>query len=445
MNGIKTFPKGGVHPHGNKKAISSQKISSSQPIKNAHVPSMAVIAMSQHIGKQAECTVAVGDEIKEGMLVGKASGFVSANIHSPIPGIVKSITEIYLPHGVKTKAIVLEFQGEFERSGKAFEKKTWIGMSPEELNGFVADMGIVGLGGATFPTHVKYTIKPEQKIDSLVINGVECEPFLTADHRLMLEKPDEILEGIEIVKAITGIRNVYIGIEENKTDAISHLKHKIQEKKLDYTVVSLKVKYPQGDEKMLLKAILGREVPSGGLPIDVGAIVSNVGTVFAVYEAIVWRKPLTERVITISGSGVKYPSNLKVRIGTKISEIIEECGGYRGKPGKIVLGGPMMGFAIADPDMPVTKGVSGILVFNEKDSFKFQNDPCIRCGRCIRACPWNLMPTLMYKEIENQDYTGALAMGLMDCKECGSCAFVCPSCIPLVQIFKYGKLLSSKK
>ncbi|MBN1525579.1 MAG: electron transport complex subunit RsxC [Spirochaetales bacterium] len=439
MNAIKTFPKGGVHPHGNKAA------SSSQPIKNAHIPQQAIIPMSQHIGKPAECVVAIGDAVKEGMLIGKASGFVSANIHSPIPGTVKDIIEMYLPQGIKTWAIVLEFQGEFERSGKLFEKRDWKGYSAEELNSIVAEMGVVGLGGATFPSHVKYAVKPEQKIDSLLINGVECEPFLTADHRLMLEKPEELLEGIKIIQKMVKAEHVYIGIEVNKPDAISLLQQKINDANLKFEVVPLKVRYPQGDEKMLLKAVLNREVPSGGLPLDIGAVVSNVGTVYAIYEAVVWEKPLTERIVTVTGSAVVRPSNLKVRIGTKISEVIEECGGFKTPPGKIVLGGPMMGFSIADVDMPVTKGVSGILVLSKKDSHIYQNDPCIRCGRCLKACPWNLMPTVLLKEIESQNYKAALELGLMDCKECGCCTYVCPSCIPLVQTFKYGKILARKK
>ncbi|HEQ72151.1 MAG TPA: RnfABCDGE type electron transport complex subunit C, partial [Spirochaetia bacterium] len=279
----------------------------------------------------------------------------------------------------------------------------------------------------------------------LIINGVECEPYLTADHRLMLEKADEILEGIRIVQKIVGMPEVRIAVEINKPDAIETLERKILERGLEFQVVPLKVRYPQGDEKMVLKAVLDREVPRGGLPLDVGAVVSNVGTVYAVYEAIVWRKPLIERICTVTGQAVARPANLKVRIGTPIGEVLEDCGGFQEPPVKVVLGGPMMGFAAVDLSTPVTKGVSGIIALGKKEAALFQGNPCIRCGRCMAVCPWGLFPTVLYKLIENQEYAAAWEEGLPDCKECGCCAYVCPSRIPLVQAFKYGKLMSRKK
>jgi electron transport complex protein RnfC len=438
MEELKTFPQGGVHPAGCK------SLSCNEQIRNAPVPAAACIPMSQHIGKPAECIVSPGDEVKEGMLIGRSQGFVSANIHSSIPGVVKEKKEMFLPNGVKTTAVVIELQGEFDRSGKNKKQRSWNDLPPKQLNEIVAEMGIVGLGGATFPTHVKYAVKEDKPIEYLVINGVECEPFLTADHRLMLEKTDEIIEGIGIVQKIVSAAQVVIGIEANKEDAIRVMAERLREKSLEYKVAALKVKYPQGDEKMLIKALINREVPSGGLPLDIGVVVSNVGTVFAVYEAVVYSKPLIERVITVTGPAIAQPKNLKVRIGTRVADLIEECGGFSEPPVKLVVGGPMMGFALTDLDMPVTKGVSGIIALTGTNATVFRNLPCIRCARCVDVCPWSLTPTVLYKFIEHGEYQEALARGLMDCKECGCCAYVCPSEIPLVQGFKLGKHMVSK-
>jgi electron transport complex protein RnfC len=254
------------------------------------------------MGKPAECIVQKGDTLKEEMLIGKATGYFSANIHSPVPGTVTDITEIYLPTGIKSKTVVVELAGEFQRAGKSSKKKDWDIIPPQELINKIADMGIVGLGGATFPTHIKYTLKEGTRLEYFIVNGVECEPFLTADHRLMLEKTEEILEGISIIKKILSPETIIIGIEENKPDAISAMERSILDRKLDIEVVPLKTKYPQGDEKQLLKSITGREVPSGGLPLDIGSVVSNVGTMYAIYEALVYEKPLIERIVTVTGS-----------------------------------------------------------------------------------------------------------------------------------------------
>lgn len=438
MQELNTFPKGGVHPADYKDLACAARIS------NASLPAVACIPLNQHIGKPAECTVQPGDRVQEGMIIGKAQGFVSANIHSSIPGVVKEITELFLPNGVKTKAVVIELEGEFNQSGKSKKAKQWKDLDAKQLNDIIADKGIVGLGGATFPAHVKFAVHNRSAIEYLIINGVECEPFLTADHRLMLEKTDEILEGIRIIKKTVSAKKVIIGIEANKQNAIELLSKKITEKKLAFSVIPLEVKYPQGDEKMLIKALLNREVPSGGLPLDIGVVVSNVGTVFAVFEAVVYEKALIERVVTVTGTAVRESKNLKVRIGTNIAELIDECGGFSGVPAKLVVGGPMMGFALADLNMPITKGMSGIIALTKKEISTFDNHPCIRCARCMRACPWNLSPTVLFKLIEHGEYEEALLRGLMDCKECGCCAYVCPSEIPLVQSFRLGKQMAQK-
>lgn len=435
---VDTFFGGGVHPHD------SKYLTSHRAIRNAPIPSVCVIPMHQHMGKAAQCVVNVGDTVREGMLIGKANGFFSANVHCPIPGKVTDIREVFLTNGIKCQAVVAELEGEFDRSGKSRVKKGWSSLSGEELLKKVQDMGIVGLGGATFPTHMKYFIREGLSVESFVVNGVECEPFLTGDHRLMLERTVEILEGTKIVEKILNPEKVYIGIEQNKPDAIQMMEEAIIREKLAYQVKPLKVKYPQGDEKQLLKAIINREVPSGGLPIDIGAVVSNVGTVFAIYEAVVYDKPLVERCVTVTGPLIKTPANLKARIGTRIGDLIEDCGGLTGSPWKLVAGGPMMGFAFYDMDAPVTKGVSGVVALDRKASGRQTETNCIHCGQCISVCPFGLNPTHLYKLIDHMEYEAASNENLMDCKECGCCAYVCPSRIPLVQGIKLGKFYARK-
>jgi electron transport complex protein RnfC len=439
MRNPPTFPRGGVHPPGFK------SLTDSVPLRNAPIPAVAVIPMHQHMGAPAECLVQPGEEVREGMLIGKATGAFSANVHCSIPGKVKEISELYLPNGIRSKAVVVEFEGEFDRSGKSSETSDWQQASQGELLGLVRESGIVGLGGATFPTPVKYSVREGSRVELFVVNGVECEPFLTADHRLMLEKTREILTGIEIVRRILNPERVIVGIEENKPDAVEVMRRAVAERGTAVEVVSLKVKYPQGDEKQLLNALTGREVPSGGLPLDIGAVVSNAGTVFAIYEAVVLRKPLIERIVTVTGLVIAKPGNFKVRLGTPLSTLIEECGGFTEPPGKIVAGGPMMGFALTDLDQPVTKGTSGVLALSTRQTREVPETPCIGCGRCIAVCPLGLAPTVLYKWIDHREYAEALAAGLMDCKECGCCAYVCPARIPLVHGMKLGKFMSRKK
>lgn len=438
MNELKSFKKGGVHPHDHKKATADL------PIRNASVPSRAVIPLHQHMGKPALCTVKAGDTVTEGMLIGQAAGFFSANVSSSIPGTVTEITEIYQPNGLKSQAVVVELAGEFEKSGKTEKKQSWENLDGKTILDKIADTGIVGLGGATFPTHIKYAIKEGARVTDFVVNGVECEPYLTCDYRLMLEKTAEILTGIQIVSRIIKPERITIGIENNKPQAISHIRKQIRARGLDYRVVPLKMRYPQGDEKQLLKAVVEKEVPSGGLPLDIGAVVSNVGTLHAIYEAVVLNKPLIERIVTVTGSVVNRPANLKVRVGTKISELIEECGGFSETPAKIIVGGPMMGFAIYDLDTPVTKGTSGIIALSRSEVKEETGTNCLSCGRCIRACPMGLNPTTLYKYIDFAQYERAKAEHLLDCKECGCCSYSCPARLPLVHTMKLGKLMLRK-
>ena len=306
-------------------------------------------------------------------------------------------------------------------------------------------MGVVGLGGATFPIHVKYSLPKGSKVESFIVNGAECEPYLTADHRLMVEKADEIIQGLKIASKILEPEHIFIGIEENKPDAVERIERAVLDAGINVQIVTLKVKYPQGDEKQVIKAITGREVPSGKLPIDAGAVVSNVGTIFSIYEAIVLGKPVIERILTVSGGAVKNPSNLKARIGTTFADLIEECGGFTRIPEKIIAGGPMMGFAVYDLDTPVTKGTSGILALTKEEVHAAQRTACLQCGRCISACPMGLNPTRLYKWLDHEEYDEALKEGLMDCRECGCCGYSCPAQIPLVQGLRVGKKITRKK
>ena len=426
-----TFKKGGVHPPGNKKR------SSGLEVRTAPRPETFVVPLSQHLGSPAEAVVAPGDTVALGDLIGKSSGFISANIHSPCSGEVTEIRTVFLPHGGRSQAVVIAADG---TPGREFtESDEWKSRDKEALIKMIAEYGIVGMGGATFPSHVKFSLPKGYTAEYLVINGVECEPYLTSDHRLMLERSRELFVGLEILYKILEPKEIRIGIEKNKPDAIERMSGFAAEAGFPVAVYPLKVKYPQGDEKQLLKAVIGREVPSGKLPIEVGAVVANVGTVNAIYEAIACGKALYERVVTISGGGIASPVNLRARVGTPVSLLIEEAGGAVDETVKLVAGGPMMGFSFFDPETPVTKGTSGILALTAAELKGHRRTSCISCGRCIAVCPMGLNPTRLFKLIDHQEYEEAQAENLLDCKECGCCGFSCPAHIPLVQGMKGGK------
>ena len=434
-----TFPLGGIHPYERK---GPTRHSASW---NAIIPSISIVPLQQHIGAPAELQVAPGDTVGEGTLIGKATGFVSANVHSPVPGVVKEIKSIFLPNGIRTDAVVIELEGEFDRLGKEQNRNDWSRLSADQLLEIIKEHGIVGMGGATFPTHVKFTVPKGRSCKYLIMNGTECEPYLSADHRLMVERPAEVLEGVRIAAAMLKPDQVYVGIEVNKPDAISIMEKEIKRASLPYRVAPLKIKYPQGDEKQLIKAITGLEVPSGGLPLDIGCVAANAGTLFAIYEAVVLRKPLVERIVTVTGGAIKKPANLKVRIGTPVKELIQECGGFTEVPRKIVSGGPMMGHTVFDLETPVTKGTSGILALTDREINRAPRTACIQCGRCVDACPIGLQPTRLFKLVDHFEYDTALAEGLMDCRECGCCGYICPARIPLVQGIRVGKQMSRRK
>lgn len=429
--GLATF-KGGIHPPDKK------TLAANSPITEAKSPKIIVIPLSQHAGAPCKPIVTIGQEVKKGEMIGEPGGFVSAPVHSSVSGKVIAISEFPNAMGRMVNSIVIENDLKEEWTALK-DAPDYMNLPVEELKEKIKAAGIVGLGGAAFPTAVKLSPPKEKPIDVVIINGAECEPYLTADYRLMIEKPKEIIEGLKILMKVLGVTKGYVGIENNKPDAVSKMSGAAKGE-AGIEVMALEVKYPQGAEKMLIKAVAGREVPARGLPMDVGAVVQNVGTALAVYEAARYGKPLIERVVTVTGEGIKEPKNLMARVGTKISELIDECGGFRDDVAKVVAGGPMMGFALSSLDVPVTKGTSGVLVLPEEGVVHAEDyGPCIRCGRCIDICAMGLMPSMLSILSEKGMYEEAKEYNLFDCFECGSCAFVCPSKRPIVQLVRLAK------
>ncbi len=430
---LKTFSIGGIHPAEN-------KISAASAIEALPVPAMVSVPISQHIGAPSEPLVKKGDAVKVGQVIAKSSGFVSTNIHSPVSGVVDKIDDVLDASGYKRKALVIKTEGDdwdesIDRSPNLVRN---ISLSSEEIIKKIGEAGIVGLGGATFPAHVKLSPPPGKKCDILIINGVECEPYLTSDHRLMLEKGEEILVGTTILMKALKVDKAVIGIENNKKDAIEHLKN-LATAYDGISIQPLKVQYPQGGEKQLIDACIKRQVPSGKLPIEVGAVVQNVGTAFAVYEAVQKNKPLFERVVTVTGVSLKKPSNFLVRIGTPIATLIEAAGGLPDDTAKIVGGGPMMGKALSSAEVPVTKGSSGILLLPAEKTSRKPVENCIRCSKCVSVCPMGLSPYLLMSLAQKAIWDRAEEEKIMDCIECGSCSFTCPSSRPLLDYIRLGK------
>lgn len=430
---FKTFPKGGIHPPEN-------KLTADKPIVVLPVSPQVTVPVSQHIGAPATPVVEKGAAVLAGQIIAEAKGFVSTNIHSPVSGKVSKIDTVVDTTGYKQTAVIIDVEGDewvttVDRSSALVKEIT---MTREEIIERCRQCGLVGMGGATFPTHIKLTVPAGKSCDLVIINGVECEPYLTSDHRLMLEKGAEVLTGATIIMKALAVERVVIGIEANKPDAISYLTELAKEFK-GITVQPLKVKYPQGGEKQLIKACTGREVPSGGLPIDVGVVVQNVGTAFAVYEAVQKNKPLVERVVTVTGKSVSNPGNFLVRIGTPVTALIEAAGGMPDDTGKVVNGGPMMGKALAITDVPVTKGTSGILLFPAAASRRAEVMPCIRCGKCSTACAMGLEPWLISVLSEKGMWEQAGKEKITDCMECGACAYSCPAKRPLLDYIRLGK------
>ena len=430
---LKTFSIGGVHPHEN-------KLSAHQPIVQAEIPAKAVILLGQHIGAPAKPIVAKGDVVKVGTKIAEPGGFVSAAIHSSVSGKVAKIDTVVDASGYAKPAIFIDVEGdEWEESIDRTETLVKeCNLTAEEIVKKIADAGIVGLGGACFPTQVKLCPPPAFKAECVIINAVECEPYLTADHQLMLEHAEEIMVGVSILMKAVKVNKAFIGIENNKPDAIQ-LMTKVASGYAGIEVVPLKVQYPQGGEKQLIDAVINRQVAAGALPISTGAVVQNVGTAFAVYQAVQKNKPLFERVITVTGKSLSHPSNFLARIGTPMKQLIDACGGLPEDTGKIIGGGPMMGKALINTDVPTAKGSSGILIMNDKEAKRGEVQPCIRCAKCVAACPMGLEPYYLSKLTQKKGWDELEALMITSCIECGCCSYTCPGQLPLTERFRAAK------
>ena len=427
-----TFKKGGIHPEEN-------KIAASYSIETYPITEQAVVFLGQHLGVPAVPKVVKGDMVKVGQLIAQGEAFISANIHAPVSGKVVKIDMMPDISGFKRDAIVIDTEGdEWDESiDTSTEIKREITLNKEEIINKIKTCGIVGLGGACFPTHVKYMIPPDKKVDYLIINAAECEPYISTDHRLMLEKGEECLIGIEALLIASGAPEALIGIENNKKDAIKHLTQ-LAEKHPKIKVFPLQVKYPQGAEKQLIQALTNRCVPAGKLPIEVGVIVNNITTTLAVYEAVQKNKPLIETYTTVSGKKVSHPKNFKIRIGTPINAVLDSVG-IPENTGKIISGGPMMGKAIANIHSFTTKGMSSLLVLDEAESKRGKVYPCLRCGKCVAICPMGLEPNLLAPRATLKQYEACEKSGIMNCIECGSCQYECPANRPVLDYVRLGK------
>ncbi|MBR4856230.1 MAG: electron transport complex subunit RsxC [Bacteroidaceae bacterium] len=434
---MKTFKIGGVHPAEN-------KLSAASPIREAALPKQAVFSMFQHIGAPAKPIVKKGDVVKVGTMIAEAGGFVSAPVHSSVSGTVSKVDVVIDASGTRRQAIFVDVNGDewedaIDRSPELVRLSDRPELDAATIINKVKEAGIVGLGGATFPCHVKLSPPPGSKAECVIINAVECEPYLTADHRLMLEHPEEILVGVSLIMKAVSVEKGYIGIENNKPDAIRLMTEKAQVYP-NIEIVPLKVKYPQGGEKQLIDAVIGRQVPAPpAIPISVGAVVQNVGTAFAIYQAVMKNKPLVDRIITVTGKSVSNPSNLLARLGTPFQQLIDECGGLPEDSGKIIGGGPMMGKALLNLDVPMTKGSSGLLIMRNDEAKRAEPDPCIRCAKCVSACPMGLEPYLLATLSDKQEWEMAEGNDIVSCIECGSCQFTCPSHRPLLDNIRVGK------
>ncbi len=432
LNLFQTSFRHGVHPAGNKEQTADR------PIQRFPFVEHYVMPLGQHIGAPAKPVVEVGDKVVRGQLIAEARAFVSTCLHSPVTGRIKDIGPHRYTDGTFKPAIEIEADPFATQQLEPKSPIDWQSLSMDEFIAQVQQAGIVGMGGAAFPAHVKYAIPEGQKIHDLLVNGAECEPYLTNDHRLMMERPEALLRGIEILMTKLGAERATIGVESNKPEAIEVLnRHLDPDGPID--VISLPVKYPQGAEKMLIKAVYDKEVAAGELPRDMGVAVNNVGTLVAVADWFDRRMPLIERVVTVSGPGAAYPANLIVPIGTPVHDVLQFCGGIKEETREVVMGGPMMGAPIASLDVPVLKGSSGILAFTEQETARPREYPCIRCARCLEACPYFLNPSRLARLGKARLFEEMSVYKVMDCVECGACTFACPSNIPIVQLIRTAK------
>jgi electron transport complex protein RnfC len=427
----KTFH-GGVHPREYK------ELTEHCAFEVMPLPEEIILPLSQHLGKEAKSLVKKGEDVKPGQMIAQAEGFVSAPVHSSVAGKVMSLGKEQTSSGFPKDSIVIKRNGTIESENILLEPLNPETITADEIRERVSLAGIVGQGGAAFPTSVKLTPPKDKIIDVVILNGCECEPYLTRDYRFMIERPDDLISGLKLIMKALGVKRGVIGIEDNKPEAIELISNKVKyEHGLE--VISLKTKYPQGAEKMLIKAVSGREVPPGKLPLDVGAVIQNIGTAIAIHDAIVKGEVLITAALTVSGKGIKNPKNLIVPVGTPIQNVIDFCGGVTEDAAKIVVGGPMMGVAQFDLQAPVMKATSGILVLTKDEVVENPETPCLRCGQCVGACPLNLMPTKLARYSQLNRFEDAEGAGVTVCMECGTCAYTCPANIPLVQWIRLGK------
>ncbi len=431
---LKTF-RGGVHPPEEK------KLTEELPFEKMKVPARVIIPLTQHLGKQAKPLVKKGSIVSEGSIVAEASGFISSPIHSSVNGTVIAISREAAPGGFPVDSVIITTD---ERTDKIFlVPLDPVTATPDEIIERVKNAGIVGMGGAAFPAYVKLKPPAGTEISSVILNGCECEPYLTRDYRFMLERTDEIIEGLKIILKTLGVSQGFIGIENNKPSAI-HLFRKRLENETGITVIALKTRYPQGAEKMLIKAVTGREVPPGKLPPDSGVVIHNIATAAAIYNAVVHGEVHVTAAATVTGRGIKNPKNLIIPVGTSINDVLAYCGGMTPDAVKVIVGGPMMGTAQYDLSAPVVKATSGIVVITKDDLDETEETACLRCGKCIAVCPLNLMPTRLARYVQLGNYESAEVSGVLVCMECGSCAYACPANIPLVQWLRLGKQKASQ-
>lgn len=433
--------KGGLHPNDKKEITKDISISEMTPSK------MMVYPVLQHIGAPCVPVVSVGDTVTMGQKIADSDAFLSSPIHSTVSGKVIAIEKRRHPNGNMVDSIVIENDELDTLCDTIYERKDYNNLSRDDMLKIIREAGVVGLGGATFPTHIKLNPPADKKIECVILNGAECEPYLTSDHKVMLENTDMVIGGLKLIMKILGVDKAYIGIEENKPDAIRVMKNACKNEK-GISVKVLKTKYPQGSEKHLIYAITKREVPSGGLPADVGVVVDNIDTCTAVYNAITKRKPIMSRIVTVSGNAVKKPKNLRVRMGTSFADIFEAAGGFRQEPKKVIMGGPMMGMSQFSLDIPAIKGTSALLAFDEEEAQDIKVSPCIRCGKCVEKCPMRLMPVFLNEYAANGDMEKCIKYRIMDCIECGVCAYQCQSnrfVVEQIRIMKQKINASRKK
>jgi len=433
MKLIHTFLKGGVFPPEHTRTARDAAT------WNAMIPARCVVPLLQHSGVPARRIVQRGQRVNEGAIIGAARAYESARVHAPIPGVVSEIIQLTLADGRQSEAVVIELDGEFQQLGRSIKPRDWRRLKNRRIYEQISDAGVVGLGGEGVPSHTKYVLPKTAAVEWLIVNGCESEPYLSSEYRLLRERPQQLVEGIQILMRLLSPKRTVIALAGHTRSAVSGLRGAVAAARSRIQLQRLAGKYPQGDEHTLVGSVAGRAVRGAATVADAGCMVINVATVLAMYEAVVLGKPLVERTVTVSGGAITQPGNLKVRLGASIGDLIEECGGFCATPRKLVVGGPMRGHAVTDLTQPVTKLTSAVLALTEEELQSVGQTACVRCGRCVRACPMGLEPVMLHLLIAQHDWRAVVKAGVFDCTECGCCGFICPSGIPLVDQLKQAK------